>query len=107
MANLLDERLGCDTSPTPRGFWLSVHALLCNPHRRPQDTASLFGTSIPPGQAALYTQAWSDPEANRAELFRIIDEAIAELRAREDALRTGPEAVAQALAQIIHAPAVG
>jgi hypothetical protein len=98
MGNLLDERLGCDTNPTPRGFWLSVHALLSNPHRRSQDTASVFGTSIPPGQAALYTQAWSDPAANQAELLRIIDEAIAELRAREEALRTGPEAVAQALA---------
>jgi hypothetical protein len=98
MGNLLDERLGCDTHPTPRGFWLSVHALLCNPHRRTQDTASVFGTSIPPGQAALYTQAWSDPAANQAELLRIIDEAVAELRAREEALRTGPEAVAQALA---------
>jgi hypothetical protein len=98
MSNLLDERLGCDTNPTPRSFWLSVHALLSNPHRRSQDMASVFGCSIPPSQAALYTQAWSDPEANRAELLRIIDEAIAELRACEDALRTGPEAVAQALA---------
>jgi hypothetical protein len=98
MSNLLDERLGCDTNPTPRGFWLSAHALLSNPHRRSQDTASVFGTSIPPGQVALYCQAWSDPAANRAELGRIIDEAIAELRAREEALRTGPEAVAQAWA---------
>jgi hypothetical protein len=98
MGNLLDERLGCDTNPTPRGFWLSVHALLCNPHRRSQDTASVFGTSIPPGQAALYCEAWADPEANQAELLRIIDEAVAELRAREESLRTGPEAVAHALA---------
>jgi hypothetical protein len=98
MANLLDERLGCDTNPTPRGFWLSVHALLSNPHRRSQDTASIFGTSIPPGQAALYCQAWADPAANRAELLRLIDEALAELRAREESLRTGPEAVAQAWA---------
>jgi hypothetical protein len=41
-------------------------------------------------------RSWADPAANRAELVRLIDEAIAELRAREDALRNGPEAVAQA-----------
>jgi hypothetical protein len=97
MSNLLDERLGRDTNPTPRGFWLSVHALLCNPHRRSQDTALTFG-DMAPAQITMYCQAWSDPAANRAELLRIIDEAIAELRAREEALRTGPEAVAQAWA---------
>jgi hypothetical protein len=97
MANLLDERLGCDTNPTPRGFWLSVHALLCNPHRRPRHPESPFG-DMAPAQVEMYCQAWSDPEANRAELLRIIDEAIAELRAREESLRTGPEAVAQSLA---------
>jgi hypothetical protein len=97
MSNLLDERLGRDTNPTPRGFWLSVHALLCNPHRRSQDMALTFG-DMAPAQINMYCQAWADPAANRAELLRLIDEAIAELRAREEALRTGPEAVAQSLA---------
>jgi hypothetical protein len=97
MGNLLGERLGCDTSPTPRGFWLSVHAFLSNPHRRSQDTGSVFG-GMAPAQIHMYCEAWSDPAANRAELLRIIDEAVAELRARAEALRTGPEAVAQALA---------
>jgi hypothetical protein len=97
MSNLLDERLGCDTNPTPRGFWLSIHAFLCNPHRRPHHPESPFG-GMAAAQVEMYCQAWSDPEANRAELLRIIDEAIAELRAREESLRTGPEAVAQALA---------
>jgi hypothetical protein len=97
MSSLLDERLGRDTNPTPRGFWLSVHAFLCNPHRRPHDPESPFG-GMAPGQVDMYCQAWADPAANRAELLRVIDEAIAELRAREESLRTGPEAVAQALA---------
>jgi hypothetical protein len=96
MGNLLGERLGCDSPPTPRGFWLSVHAFLSNPHRRSQDTGSVFG-GMAPAQIHMYCEAWSDPAANRAELLRIIDEAIAELRAREESLRIGPEAVAQAL----------
>jgi hypothetical protein len=97
MSSLLDERLARDTNPTPRGFWLSVHAFLCNPHRRPVDPESPF-VGMAPAQVAMYCQAWADPAANRAELLRIIDEALAELRAREESLRTGPEAVAQSLA---------
>src|SRR5262249_37940321 len=62
-----------------------------------QDTGSVFG-GMAPAQINMYCEAWSDPAANRAELLRIIDDAITELRAREESLRTGPEAVAQAWA---------
>jgi hypothetical protein len=48
---------------------------------------------------AVYRSQWSDPAANRAELLRRIEEALAELRAREEDLRTGPEAVQKAQAQ--------
>src|SRR5262245_45689609 len=41
-----------------------------------------------PIQCSWATTAWSDPAANQAELVRFIDEAVAELRAREDAVES-------------------
>jgi hypothetical protein len=47
----------------------------------------------------MYLKHWSDPAANRAELRRRIEEALAELTEREERLRTGREAVERSVAQ--------
>ena len=46
----------------------------------------------------IYHKRWKDPEANRAELRRLIDDALGELVAREERLRTGREAVERSTA---------
>jgi hypothetical protein len=98
MGNPLGEYLAQDTYTTPAGFWLSFHALYCRSQPTQREVNSIFGLT-PDDILAAYRSQWPDPQANRAELLRRIEEALTELREREEYLRRGPEAVQKAQAQ--------
>jgi hypothetical protein len=79
-------------------FHLEFHALFCRPTPpEPSEIRKVFQMPSP-GMEAAYQAKWPTREAHQAELLRRIDTALAELRAREESLRTGPEAAQKALA---------
>jgi hypothetical protein len=79
-------------------FHIEFHALFCRPTPpEPSEIRKVFQMPSA-GMEAAYQAKWPNREAHQAELLRRIDAALAELRAREEELRTGPEAVQQALA---------
>ena len=63
-----------------------------------EDELDMPFSDVAPEIGAIYRARWSDPKANQAELLRRIDAALTELKAREESLRTGPEAVERAQA---------
>ena len=87
---------GRATDPDDLGageFWIIFHAVLCRPgHRRNEGVLGV----LPEDAYATLKARWADPKANQAELLRRIDAALTELKAREESLRTGPEAVRRA-----------
>ena len=95
MLLLSGESLPDDETFSTGDFWIRFHAVMCRPeHSRFDDVLKQVGADV---HATLLAR-WSDPKANQAELLRRIDAALEELRAREEHLRTGPEAVARAQA---------
>jgi hypothetical protein len=79
-------------------FHIEFHALYCRPTPpRPNEIETVFQTTFP-GMEEAYRQKWPTREAHQTELLRRIEEALAELRAREEELRTGPEVAEKELA---------
>jgi hypothetical protein len=79
-------------------FFIELHALYCRPTPpQPGELIDVFQSRVP-GIEKPYLAKWPTREAHQAELLRRIDKALAELRAREESLRTGPEAAQKALA---------
>jgi hypothetical protein len=79
-------------------FHIEFHALFCRPTPPEASEVRTVFRSPAPGMIEAYQAQWPTREAHQAELLRRIDTALAELRAREASLRTGPEAVQKALA---------
>jgi hypothetical protein len=64
LASLWGEALGEDTYTTPRGFWLSLHALWCHTQVDRADEMSVLG-SIPPDLVARYRKARPPRQSRR------------------------------------------
>ena len=83
--------------PDPEAFELRLHCVLSAPGALPEALEAMLWR-LPEGLKPAYRARWGDPEANRAELRRHIDAALAELVEREQRLRTGREAVERSMA---------
>src|SRR5207245_2302993 len=75
---------------TPVVFTIALHAVMCRPAAEKSEISWVLRT-VPLELRPVYQQQCPDPAAHRAALLKIIDEAMTELRSREEQLRTGPE----------------
>jgi hypothetical protein len=79
-------------------FFIELHALYCRPvPPDPSELRMVFQGWVP-GIEKPYLEKWPTRETHQAELLRRIEAALTDLRAREESLRTGPEAAQKALA---------
>src|SRR5262245_33442295 len=85
-------------TPDPEQFDIWLYCALAQPGVRPDDPCPVLHWVAEPLRAS-YRARWADAAAHRAELLDRIEVAVAELTAREEALRGGREAVERATAE--------